>query len=83
MTGTMLAMLKSIGLIALTLLFCSCEKHIQVPDSKKANLVSELIIDNSRCEPFINKLISPSLDRNAIDGIYHDASKAHCIKNDI
>jgi hypothetical protein len=80
----MAAMLKLTVLIALTLLVCSCSKYpSQVTDSKKSNLVSEQIIDKTRCNPFKSRLNSSSADGNAIDGIYRDAEKAHCIKNDI
>jgi hypothetical protein len=75
-------MLKSTVLIALSLIVCCCSKHPpQAADSKKAILVSEQIIDKTRCNSFKYRLISPSVDGNTIDEIYHNAAKAHCIKN--
>jgi len=51
--------------------------------SKKASLVAELVRDVPRCSSFKNRLISPLMDDDAIDEVYHDATKAKCINEDI
>lgn len=77
-------MLKLIITIFLVLLFSACSR----PDDPlaagtKARLVTELIIDKSGCSAFKNRLTSPSISDDAVEGIYHDAMKAHCVNKDI
>lgn len=77
-------MLKSIASILLLLLFSGCSKYTpQVTANDKAKLISEEIIGNSRCSSFKNSFNSPSIDYDAIDKIYNEATKAHCIYKDI
>jgi hypothetical protein len=66
------------------LLLNSCSKHYHpLIASKKARLVAEIISDAPRCNSFKNRLASPSMDDDAIDAVYHDATKAQCINKDI
>ena len=78
-------MLKSIIYTPLLIvIFSGCSQYTpQITNSDKAKLVSEQIINNAQCVPFINSLQSPTLDSDAIDQIYHNATKAHCVNKDI
>jgi hypothetical protein len=80
----MINILKLIIGIFLILLFGGCSKpDHSLTASKKARLVTELIINDSRCNSFKNRLVLPSIDDDAIYEIYHDAMKALCINKDI
>jgi PBP1b-binding outer membrane lipoprotein LpoB len=77
-------MLKLIAYTLLILLFSGCAKYTpQVTANDKAKLISEEIIDNARCSSFKNSINSSSIDYGAIDKIYNEATKAHCIHEDI
>lgn len=80
-------MLKLITTIGLILLVSGCSKEApQITASEKARLLSEQIIDNSRCGSLKNRLVSLSIEDDAIgtiDAIYHDAVKTSCINKDI
>ena len=77
-------MLKSITYLLLVLLFSSCSKYTpQITANEKAKLVSEQIMDNAKCSDFKSRFNSPSIDDNMVDKIYNEATKAHCINNDI
>ena len=70
--------------ILLIVLFSGCSQYTpQITDSDKAKLVSEQIINNAQCAAFTKNLKSPNLDSDAIDQIYHNATKAHCVYKDI
>ena len=77
-------MLKSIAYTFLILLFSGCSKYTpEVTANDKAKLISEEIIDNVRCSAFKNSFNSPSINYDEIDKIYNEATKAHCIHEDI
>ena len=78
-------MLKSIIYPTLFIvIFSGCSQYSpQITNSDKAKLVSEQIINNAQCVAFINNLKSPVLESDAIDQIYHNATKAHCVNKDI
>jgi len=84
MSCTMIRMLKLIIAILLLLIFVGCSKYDHpLAVGKKAKLIAEQIIDNSRCNSFRNRLTLPAIDDEAIDAIYHDAMNASCISKDI
>ena len=78
-------MLKSIIYPTLFIvIFSGCSQYSpQITNSDKAKLVSEQIINNAQCVAFINNLKPPVLESDAIDQIYHNATKAHCVNKDI
>lgn len=80
----MTRMLKLISIFLIIFLSTACsEQDHPLTASKKAKLVNELIIDNARCSIFKNRLVSPSLQSDEIDDVYHDALKARCVNKDI
>lgn len=77
-------MKKLIIAVFALILLGGCSRHYHpLMASKKAKLVSELINDAPGCNSFKNRLASPSMDDDAIDEVYHDATKAKCINKDV
>lgn len=80
----MMNMFKPTIAIFLIFLFGGCSKQYHpLTASKKARLVTELVIDGVSCRAFKARLGSPSIDDHAIEKIYGDAMKAHCINKDV
>jgi hypothetical protein len=78
------AMSKLIALLSLLLVFTACSNQAdQVAAVEKSRLTSEQIIDNKQCNHFKAELDSASLSIEAVNKVYDDATKAHCIKKDI
>ena len=71
------------ALISISLISSCTQQDDPITMSKKAKLTRELIIENTGCSVFSNKLSAQNLDDAAIQKIYHDAMKAHCIYKDI
>lgn len=73
-------------IVALFIVFfcCACSKQepLSAP-AKKAELITEQIIDNANCKPLRERLNSDSIDDNTINEIYAEATKNHCINKDI
>lgn len=77
-------MQKTILMISLMLFFSACSKiEPPIAASEKAKLITEQIINNTKCSAFKNKLASPTTDDGEIDKIYEDATKDNCIYKDI
>jgi hypothetical protein len=77
-------MQKLIMVVCALLFLGGCSRHYHpLMASKKASLVSELVSDAPRCSAFKSRLLSPLMDDDAIDEVYHDATKAKCINEDI
>lgn len=77
-------MQKLIIIIFALFLLGGCSRHYHpLMASKKARLVAELINEVPRCGSFKIRLASPAMDDDAIDEVYHDATKAKCIYEDI
>ena len=77
-------LLKSTITILLVLFIGACAKSEQtLATSKKAKLVTELIINNASCSAFKNRLALPSINDNEIERVYFDALKASCIHKDV
>ncbi len=73
----------TIAAIALFILG-GCSRHYHpLMASEKAGLVGEIISDAPRCSSFKSRLTSPSMDDDAIDQVYRDATKAKCINKDV
>jgi hypothetical protein len=71
------------ALLALcTLAGCSHHYH-PLEAGKTARLVSEVINDAPRCGTYKKRLASAAMDDDAIDAIYHEATKDQCINKDI
>jgi len=76
--------MQKLAITLFVILCCACSK--QEPLSaplKKAELMSEQIIDNANCKSLRDRLASPSIDDNTIDAIYVEATNNHCINKDI
>ena len=73
--------------ISVMLLFSACSKDAaQVTAKRKGHLLSEQIIDNSRCSTFKTRLSSSVIADagvDAIDEIYREAVNTSCINKDI
>lgn len=77
-------MQKLIIVVCALVFLGGCSRHYHpLMASKKASLVAELVSDAPRCSAFKNRLLSPLMDDDAIDEVYHDATKAKCINEDI
>ncbi|MGB4812514.1 MAG: hypothetical protein WBP13_08565 [Methylophilaceae bacterium] len=75
-------------LISISLFFISlmtgCSEHQNTLTMlKKAELTKALMIENTKCNAFINQLSKTDINNNDIEKIYRDATKAGCIKKDI
>jgi hypothetical protein len=61
-----------------------CSHHYHpLEASKKARLVTEVINDAPRCSTYKKRLASTTMDDDAIDAVYHEATKDQCINKDI
>ena len=77
-------MKKLILPLCIAILFTACTRHYHPLDAgKKAKLVTELINDSSRCKPFKERLASPTMDDDAIDEVYHEATRAQCLNEHV
>jgi hypothetical protein len=77
-------MYKFLIILLIVLASTGCSKHYHPLDAnKKARLVSELVTDSPQCDALKQQLLSPTVDDDAIDDIFHAAMKAHCIKKDV
>lgn len=72
-----------IALLALCALAACSHRYQPLEASKKARLVSEIINDAPRCSDFKKRLASTSMDDDAVDAVYREATKAQCIYKDI
>ncbi len=70
--------------IVIILFISGCAKHEQaLKTSKRAKLITEIIIDNESCRALKDKLTLPSIDDDGIERVYFDALKAGCIHKDV
>lgn len=71
------------GVIFICILTGCSKQNESLTMNSKAKLTKELITDNAKCSSFTNLLSAPSLDSDAIEGIYREAMRAGCINKDI
>lgn len=77
-------MLKPVIVIFLILLISGCAKNEHtLQTSKRAKLITELIIDDTSCSGLKARLKSPSIDDDAIERVYFDALKLGCVHKDV
>lgn len=70
--------------MAVILFISGCAKQEQALEtSKRAKLITEMIIDNASCSGLKTRLKSPSIDGNGIERVYFDALKLGCIHKDV
>lgn len=70
--------------IAIILFISGCAKQEQsLETSKRAKLITEMIIDNASCRAVKDKLTLPSIDNDGIERVYFEALKAGCIHKDV
>lgn len=83
--GEYLALMQKIIIVfAALVLLGGCSRHYHpLEASKKARLVAELISSAARCDDFRDRLASPIMDDDAIDDVYHEATKAQCLNKDV
>lgn len=77
-------MLKPVIMIFLILFIGGCAKNEHtLQTSKRAKLITELIIDDASCSGLKARLTSPSIDDDGIEHVYFDALKLGCIHKDV
>jgi len=70
--------------MAVILFISGCAKQEQALEtSKRAKLITEMIIDNASCRAVKDKLTLPSIDNDGIEQVYFEALKAGCIHKDV
>lgn len=76
--------MKILILFVSVMLITACHRHYQpLNAAKKAKLVSELIIATPQCTYLKKRLLSPTMNDDEIDHVYHDALKAQCMNKDV
>ena len=70
--------------MAVILFISGCAKQEQsLETSKRAKLITEMIIDNVSCRAVKDKLTLPSIDNDGIEQVYFESLKAGCIHKDV